>query len=56
MTKKPSRVRILMMPYQEGKDSDPVRYSGPATVLTGLPRTKGGMSSGRLACCLCACC
>ena len=39
MTKKPSRVRILMMPYQEGEDSNPVGYSGPATVLTGLPRT-----------------
>ena len=38
-TKKPSRVRILMMPYQEDEDSDPVGYSGPATVLTGLPRT-----------------
>lgn len=37
--KNPSRVRILMMPYQEDKDSDPVGYSGPATVLTGLPRT-----------------
>ena len=38
-SKKPSRVRILMMPYQEDEDSDPVGYSGPATVLTGLPRT-----------------
>ena len=37
--KKPSRVRILMMPYQEDEDSDPVGYSGPATVLTGLPQT-----------------
>lgn len=40
MTKKPSRVRILM-PYKEDEDSDPVGYSGPATVLTGLPRTSG---------------
>ncbi|CAN7440001.1 helix-turn-helix transcriptional regulator [Bosea sp. LjRoot237] len=38
-TKKPRRVRILMMPLQEDEDSDPVGYSGPATVLTGLPRT-----------------
>ena len=34
MTKKPSRVRVLMMPYH-----DDGGYSGPATVLTGLPRT-----------------
>jgi prophage regulatory protein len=34
MTKKPSRVRILMMPYQEDENSDPVGYSGPATFLT----------------------
>ncbi len=39
MTKKPSRVRILMMPYHEDEDSDPVGYSGPATVLTGFPRS-----------------
>jgi predicted DNA-binding transcriptional regulator AlpA len=41
MTKKrnPSRVRILMMPYQEDENSDPVGYTGPATVLTGPPRT-----------------
>jgi predicted DNA-binding transcriptional regulator AlpA len=39
MTKKPSRVRILMMPYQDDDGKDPVAYSGPATVLTGLPRT-----------------
>lgn len=37
--KKPTRVRILMMPYREYEHSDPVGYSGPATVLTGLPRT-----------------
>jgi hypothetical protein len=43
MTKKLSRVRILMMPYQHGEDSDAVVYSGPATVLTG---PSGGMSSG----------
>ena len=39
MTKKPSRVRILMTPYQDDDDKDPVGYCGPATVLTGLPRT-----------------
>jgi predicted DNA-binding transcriptional regulator AlpA len=39
LVKKPSRVRILMVPYREDKDSDPTGYSGPATVLTGLPRT-----------------
>ena len=39
MTKKPSRVRVLMMPYQDDDDRDPVGYLGPATVLTGLPRT-----------------
>ena len=39
MTKKPSRVRILMVPYQHDDDKDPVGYSGAATVLTGLPRT-----------------
>jgi len=36
MTKKPSRVRVLMMPYYDDGDKDPVGYSGPATVLTGL--------------------
>ena len=39
MTKKPSCVRVLMMPYHDYGDKDPVGYSGPATVLTGLPRT-----------------
>jgi hypothetical protein len=39
MTKKPNRVRVLIMPYQDDGDKDPVGYSGPATVLTGLPRT-----------------
>ncbi|SEF96129.1 helix-turn-helix transcriptional regulator [Bosea lathyri] len=38
-TKKPRGVRILMLPLQEDEDSDPVGYSGPATVLSGLPRT-----------------
>jgi prophage regulatory protein len=33
MNKKPSRVRVLMMPYQHDDDRDPVAYSGPATVL-----------------------
>ena len=44
MTKKPSRVRVLMMPYHDDGDKDPVGYSGPATVLTGLPRTSCGSS------------
>lgn len=39
MTKKPSRVRVLMMSYHDDGNKDPVGYSGPATVLTGLPRT-----------------
>lgn len=26
MSKKPSRVRVLMMPYQDDDDSDPVGY------------------------------
>lgn len=38
MIKKPSRVRILMMSYQDDDDKDPAGYAGPATVLTGLPR------------------
>ncbi len=38
MTKKPSRVRVLMIPYQRDDDSDPAGYSSPATFLTGLPR------------------
>ncbi|MBM7405923.1 hypothetical protein EDF69_001489 [Sphingomonas sp. JUb134] len=28
MTKKPSRVRVLMMPYQEDDDRDPVGCEG----------------------------
>jgi prophage regulatory protein len=39
VSKKPSRMRVLMMPYQDDEDKDPVGYSGRATVLTGLPRT-----------------
>ncbi len=39
MIKKPNRVRVLMMPYQRDDDKDPTGYAGPATVLTGLPRT-----------------
>jgi prophage regulatory protein len=39
MTKKPDRVRVLMMPYQDDGDKDAMGYAGPATVLTGLPRT-----------------
>jgi prophage regulatory protein len=38
MSKKPSRVLVLMMPYQDDDDRDRVGYAGPATVLTGLPR------------------
>jgi predicted DNA-binding transcriptional regulator AlpA len=38
MPKKPDRVRILVMPLREGNNGEPVEYSGPATVLTGLPR------------------
>lgn len=38
-SKKPSRIRILMMPYQEDEGSNPAGFSGPATVLTGLPLT-----------------
>ena len=39
MSKNPSRVRVLMMPYQDDDDKDQSGYAGPATVLTGLPRT-----------------
>lgn len=39
MIKKPNRVRVLMMPYQDHGDKDATGYVGPATVLTGLPRT-----------------
>ncbi len=39
MTAKPSRVRDLMMPYQEDEDSDPMGCSRRAAVLIGLPRT-----------------
>lgn len=39
MIKKPNRVRVLMMPYQDDSDTAPTGYSGGATVLTGLPRT-----------------
>jgi Prophage CP4-57 regulatory protein (AlpA) len=39
VTNKPTRVRILMMPHQDSAGIDPVAYTGPATVLTGLPRT-----------------
>ncbi len=39
MTKKPNRVAVLMMPYQDDGDKDATGYAGPATVLTGLPRT-----------------
>ena len=39
MSKNPNRVRVLIIPYQDEGDKDPKGYSGPATVLTGLPRT-----------------
>ena len=39
MIKKPNRVRVLMTPYQDDGDKDATGYAGPATVLTGLPRT-----------------
>lgn len=38
MTKKPGRVRVLMMPADADED-DAQGYAGSATVLTGLPRT-----------------
>lgn len=46
MSKKPSRVRVLMMPYQDDDDRDPVGYAGPATVLTGLPGRSGDTNLG----------
>ncbi|MFM5894026.1 MAG: helix-turn-helix transcriptional regulator [Novosphingobium sp.] len=40
MTKKPGRVRIFMTSRHVGGDQDQDKsYSGPATVLSGLPRT-----------------
>lgn len=39
MTRKPNRIRILMTPSQGNEDSDPDAYTGPITVLSGLPRT-----------------
>lgn len=38
MTKKPNRVRILMAPDGTGEGHVPDTYSGPITVLSGLPR------------------
>lgn len=38
MTKKPSRIRILMTPGRAGEGHAPDTYSGPTTVLSGLPR------------------
>ena len=29
MTKKQCRVRIMMIPYQDSEDSDPVGHAGP---------------------------
>ena len=45
MINKPNRVRVLMIPSKDDDDNDPAGYAGPATVLTGLPRTIGGMNS-----------
>lgn len=39
MAKKPNRVRILMTPTRDDDYAERVEYPGPATVLTGLPRT-----------------
>jgi prophage regulatory protein len=39
VTKKPSRIRILITPSQGNGDSDADTYTGPITVLSGLPRT-----------------
>ncbi len=36
MTKKLSRVRIMVMPYHDDDDSNPAGCSGPAMVLTDL--------------------
>lgn len=38
MTKKPGPVRVLMM-LADADEDDAQGYAGPATVLTGLPRT-----------------
>ena len=38
MTRKPGRIRIVIIPAKDGDESD-AAYSGPATVLTGLPQT-----------------
>ena len=39
MTRKPGRVRIVMIPAKDDDESDAAAACGPATVLTGLPRT-----------------
>jgi hypothetical protein len=41
MTKRPNRVRILMMPHQDGEGCETVGYSGPASL-----EPSGGMSLG----------
>lgn len=51
MTKKPSRVRVLMMPYQDDADKDAVGYPGPATVPTGLPNDQATRTPIDLAAC-----
>ena len=38
MTRKPSRVRSVMIQGKDDDESDAAAYSGPATALTGLPR------------------
>lgn len=37
--KKASRVRVVIVPSKGDDENDTGAYSGPATVLTGLPRT-----------------
>lgn len=39
VTKKSSRVLVLVMTYRADEHSDPIGYSHPATALTGMPRT-----------------
>lgn len=46
MTKRPNRVRILMMPHQDGEGCETVGYSGPAMVLRASLEPSGGMSLG----------
>jgi hypothetical protein len=41
MTKKPSRVRVLMMPYQDDEDGDQVGYTSPPCSLACHGRSDG---------------